>query len=609
MNKIKQSHLYFPFIKFEINEKYNNIDLACKSRLDLFYLKSINKYKKILYLDTDILIKGDLSNIFDLCNDDILYVLEEGIVNDKHQWYGEVLFNRNDIDKFKEKSAFTSGIMLFNNCEKIKFFFDKVSEDIIKRPYKFSCYDQPYIVHNAFIENIYDNQILKKYCINNNENIDSNYIINHFPGTPGKYNVKLDIMTNYMNELKDKYILICIEKTKHYIINKLIPIIYQSGEILEDNIFIDHLTNKFTDTFILKIKNICNLLLNKNLRNVCEIGFNNGFSTLLMLTCNTNINIVCFDLCDHKYTLQCYTQLRETFGNRIDLVNGDSTKTMTLYNNIYNKKENSENSKNKEKKFDLIRIDGCNNMEIVKSNINNSLLLARYGTIMIMDNYDSPDLNILWDKFVNKHNLQTLDISIYKSQHHDIKYISYNFDLVLLCTIDFIEQLNNVDKLNFNIKEYLTKKRIKYLKNIWNIARQKNINTILLLGEERIFTLILTLLTNPLIKIVWNTLISVNEEYNKYIKIIQNLLINRFVYNNDNLLNHDIKFDYIFIESYKYEEKEYLSIIEYYNKHSNPNILIENYKNVNVEFIYSSFCEFYNLSPKHLNSYQSLIIK
>ena len=48
MNKIKQNHLFnAEKIKFEINNTYNNVDKACKSRLDLFNLLSITNYETI----------------------------------------------------------------------------------------------------------------------------------------------------------------------------------------------------------------------------------------------------------------------------------------------------------------------------------------------------------------------------------------------------------------------------------------------------------------------------------------------------------------------------------------------------------------------------------
>jgi len=46
MNIIKQSHLFSEKIKFEINDTYNDVEKACKARLDLFNLASVKNYKK-----------------------------------------------------------------------------------------------------------------------------------------------------------------------------------------------------------------------------------------------------------------------------------------------------------------------------------------------------------------------------------------------------------------------------------------------------------------------------------------------------------------------------------------------------------------------------------
>ena len=96
-----------------------------------------------------------------------------------------------------------------------------------------------------------------------------------------------------------------------------------------------HHTTNYTDVFLNKTKNISNLVLNKNIKNVMEIGFNSGFSTLLMLISNPNICISCFDLGEHKYTIPCYEKLKETFGDRINITIGDSTKTLQNVNNTY----------------------------------------------------------------------------------------------------------------------------------------------------------------------------------------------------------------------------------------------------------------------------------
>ena len=205
MNKIKESHLFNnEKIKFEINDTYNNIDKACKARLDLFNLPSIKNYNKILYLDTDILVKNDINKVFDVCKEDIVYVLEEGKINSDADHWGKTLFC-DEINNYEDKTAFTSGILLFNNCEKIKDLFNKINEDIVKRPYNFSCYDQPYIVYNAFKYNLYNNKILKSLAVNNDKNIHSDKVIHHFPGGPGLYERKIDTMTVFLNNLKNQH--------------------------------------------------------------------------------------------------------------------------------------------------------------------------------------------------------------------------------------------------------------------------------------------------------------------------------------------------------------------------------------------------------------------
>jgi len=203
MNRIKQSHLFNKDnIKFEINDTYTNIEKACKARLDIFNLSSITNYNKILYLDTDILVKDDINKVFDVCKEDILYTLEEGNID--HDFWGKTLFG-NEINNYNDKIAFTSGILLFNNCEKIKDLFNKINEDIVKRPYYFDCHDQPYIVYNAFKYNLYNNKTLKSLVVNNDNNIHSDKVIHHFPGGPGVYQHKIDAMTIFLNNIKDYY--------------------------------------------------------------------------------------------------------------------------------------------------------------------------------------------------------------------------------------------------------------------------------------------------------------------------------------------------------------------------------------------------------------------
>ena len=411
MNKIKESHLYnYEKIKFEINDLYNTTDIGYKAKLDFFKLNSISNYKKIIYLDIDILVKNDMKKLFNVCNEDILYVLEEGEINSDTNYWGKTLFG-NEIDNYIDKSAFTSRILLFNNCDKIKDLFNKINEDIINRPYDLHFYYQSYIIYNAFKYNLFNNKILKSFIINhNNDNDndnDNDIILYHFSGPPEKYENKINNMNIFLNNIKDFTINNNINKTKKYIDANLLSIINDCGEKLEGNIFMLHHTINYTDVYLNKVKNISNLLLNKNIKNVMEIGFNSGFSALLMLLTNPNIHITCFDIAEHKYTIPCYEKIKETFGDRINIIIGDSTKTLNDIND----------------KYDLIHIDGGHTVEIANCDIINSYRLSKKGTILIMDDYDFERLYHLWNNYIAKYNLKPLNINLYYTLMHDIKYV------------------------------------------------------------------------------------------------------------------------------------------------------------------------------------------
>jgi lipopolysaccharide biosynthesis glycosyltransferase len=197
--------------KFVINDTYNTVEKACKARLDLFDLLVPSKYNysKILYLDTDIIVKGALQNVFDLCIKDKLYVLEEGAIDSDSDFWGKTLFvSAGELELYtnsNNSTAFSSGIMLFNNCEKIKNLFSCIKEDMIKRPFTFYCHDQPYIVYNAFKYGLYDNQVLKEFAVNNDHDINSSKIIHHFPGDPGMHQNKLKHMLRFLSGLKKMY--------------------------------------------------------------------------------------------------------------------------------------------------------------------------------------------------------------------------------------------------------------------------------------------------------------------------------------------------------------------------------------------------------------------
>jgi predicted O-methyltransferase YrrM len=416
MNIIKDSSLYSEYIIFSINNNYNSVNLACRARLDLFDLldltgqKSIiNDYDKILYLDTDILIKNDINKIFDLLSEDKIYALEEGSIDSENTSWGSFLFlNNNEVHNYEDKTAFSSGVMLFKNSESIKKLFNTIKEHInFQNISELWFHDQPYIVYNAMKYNLSNNKVLKEYVALNDYDIYNNKSIIHFCGAPGVCDHKLVNMTNYMNIIKDFNINNIINNCKNFIHYNMMSIIYNSGEPLEGNIFMLHNTTVYNDNFTNKQKNLCNLLLNKNIKNVLEIGFNSGFSTLLMLMTNSNVKITCCDLNDHKYTIPCYQLLKKTFGDRINFIPGDSSKTLPKIQD----------------KYDLIHIDGGHDDFIAINDIINCYYLSKDNTILIMDDYDFHNLHELWDKYIEIYGLKELDSKIYDCPYHDIKRV------------------------------------------------------------------------------------------------------------------------------------------------------------------------------------------
>ena len=216
------------FKKFKINgyvwclNLHTILDAAC-ARLKIFDYPDISSYKNILYLDCDILIADDISNVWDINKEDKIYAIHENAERNSHFYF----FNDDEYKNIDKNKAFTSCILLFKNSVNIKNLFKIINRHIdtfvskkIKAPY---CLDQPFIVYHAINNNLFNNVDLQKIAANrrfNNyneiiyfqhivENIKEqdkhkfkNKGINHFATGVGHYDSKLTSM-----QLYSKYIL------------------------------------------------------------------------------------------------------------------------------------------------------------------------------------------------------------------------------------------------------------------------------------------------------------------------------------------------------------------------------------------------------------------
>lgn len=107
---------------------------------------------------------------------------------------------------------------------------------------------------------------------------------------------------------------------------------------------------------------------------VMEIGFNAGHSAEVFLQNNTTLTLTSFDLGDHNYVSTAKEYIDTTYPNRHTLILGDSRKTIPIY---------LEN--NKDKKFDILFIDGGHDYDIAKEDIDNCFHLAHKDSIVILD--------------------------------------------------------------------------------------------------------------------------------------------------------------------------------------------------------------------------------
>ena len=168
---------------------------SCFYRYRIFEWEHILKYDRILYLDTDILITNKISNILEIDPQNKIYVLSEGDTSD--MIHGSELFETNP-----NVSAFTSGIIHFNNCPEIKHLFESIllhcTETFKSDPIKLRGYDQPFTIYNAMKHKLYDNTKLENIAINNSEKFEG-HTISHFPGPfVGNGSKKISVMNRYL---------------------------------------------------------------------------------------------------------------------------------------------------------------------------------------------------------------------------------------------------------------------------------------------------------------------------------------------------------------------------------------------------------------------------
>jgi len=106
---------------------------------------------------------------------------------------------------------------------------------------------------------------------------------------------------------------------------------------------------------------------------VCEVGFNCGHSASVFLDSNNSLNVVSFDLPNYKWTSNATKYMKNKYGKRLYIINGNSLVTIP------------KQVSSKTIMCDLFIVDGAHNFINPFFDILNLLKLSSCNTRIIMD--------------------------------------------------------------------------------------------------------------------------------------------------------------------------------------------------------------------------------
>lgn len=213
---------------------------------------------------------------------------------------------------------------------------------------------------------------------------------------PNKYPQKVLGKNNETTSPSDFYIF---ENFQHkyqiyqewsdYIEKNLLPLIKVK---LEGNIYSKHHSIEKALVLVPKVYNIISLLEERKPTSILEIGFNAGFSSLLMKMTGLSFDLTCIDINYHEYVVPCFNKISSDY-NKINILLKPSQ--IALQDLI-----------KEQKTYDIIHIDGDHSLQGARSDLDLCLQLAHENTILIFDDTNIPHLYDLCQNYVKERKLK-----------------------------------------------------------------------------------------------------------------------------------------------------------------------------------------------------------
>lgn len=122
-----------------------------------------------------------------------------------------------------------------------------------------------------------------------------------------------------------------------------------------------------------------------------EIGFNAGHSAAIMLGANPNLHLTCVDIGSHRYASGCADRVYATFGDRLQMIWGDSRAMLAQSNSTLRGKD-----------LDFVHVDGSHEPSAINADLAWFISEARDGCRLMMDDAYVPWIKRALSRLVSR---------------------------------------------------------------------------------------------------------------------------------------------------------------------------------------------------------------